>query len=193
MYISGKDDRKDDPINTLYLYKALNATIIDRLNELNKIDSFNFDELFNMIISDIKKCIKDISGAALIISQNNSYLCLNTDNLKILYKDNKDKKDSNEIDIDLNNYKQIETLIWNYKDDALPLSEGNPIKEARLFMWIANLHTYEQLYLYLVRKKEDDPLIAQEIDAVKIISRLISLTFSNNYSNDFVDFLSQKI
>jgi hypothetical protein len=183
--------KRDDPFRMLMAYQNMligTERIIDILKIGEQFDPYKICEDFwpyiQNMLSDVQGClffsltdVKDPDPFQFYF-QNKCESYMNQ------WKDLSSEHQNNILNIVLQVFQddKREVALWNYDKDTEIFVKNSQNKIAMSISWLCDLPSDITFFMLLIRNEEKNPLLCHEVQAIKVISRIIGIHLKNTFS-----------
>jgi hypothetical protein len=184
----------DDPLRMAIVYQEQMASLIELISQLNKDQSYDRKKIFNILWPQLELIVKDLAAGLLIGVKNDSIRCLvqksHEDSIKKWEEldEGSNRLIANTVEEVMAN-RSKEVVYWNGDEDTPPKFETDPSKPQYVALsWLCELPQDENLFILLIRNKENRPFLSHEIQVIELTSKLIGWFFNYIITYDLLLF-----
>jgi hypothetical protein len=180
--------RTDNPLRMIFAYQKQIASVVSLMDRLRDGERFDIEDMLNIALDDIHNLVPHLVGTAIIGRADDQFTCHAKTETEPLIMGNW-SNESVEFQAAMNvvsENKETESVIFqNYEKIPTLFAEDFFEKQATSISWLCNLPDYEQLFMVFVRKDKKFPFLSHEIQAIKMLSRIIGshLNYTCAYQN----------
>jgi len=180
--------RADSPFHMIFSYQKQIASVVNLMDKLRDGERFDIQNTLNVVLDDIHNLVPHLVGNAIIGRADDKFTCYAKAEIEPLimsdWSNGSDqfKKAMNVVSED----KKTKSVIFqNYEKIPSLFIDDFFEKQATAVSWLCNLPDYEQLFMIFVRNNKKFPFLSHEIQAIKMLSRIIGSHLNYTHYNGF--------
>jgi len=168
-----KDQNKNaQRLNLLYQERI--ACLTEMMDEIKEQPQYDLSKVFSIVYKCLNEMELHLNGGGIIGINNErlAFLCYQDIDKLENYWEGLIQDQKQQI---INEIVQASKDVhyWNYEQKALPLIKDKPEKIAIAISFLCKHIDDENLYLFVYRNKLKKPLMSDEIQLIKIVSRIL--------------------
>jgi len=156
-------------------YQERIACLTDMMDTIKKKEEYDLDGIFNTVFDALDEMILNLHGGAIIGYKENKITFFTTRNICTPddHWETIDSEEKGRILNQLNSDAAKDVLYWNYEANAPIIINTQTHKLAIAISFLCKHADDENLFMIVYRNVLKKPLLSDEIQLIKIVSRIL--------------------
>lgn len=184
--MKNSDPKLDRAIRRNLEYQEKIACITELMDKLKLENTYDLKEILKNLWPYLDDTISGVMGGAIFGLKDDEIRFYASQNLSSIYWhfSDFDEQSRRLLISTLQNREINDVYCWNYEEHAPAFMEGSPEKYAIIISNLCEHHNGERIFMFVIRNVEKKPFIMEEIQTIKMISRIVGMHINYLFTYD---------
>jgi len=177
------------------LYQERIACLTEIMDQLKDMDQYDLSLIFSIVWQELNEMIVFLTGGAIFGIKEDVLSFLATQNIQIPvnYWEKLAEQSKKLVINSLKSEDAKNVLFWNYEKDSPNLINDQSDQHAVSISFLCRQADDEDLYMLLFRNVSNQPFLSDEIQFIKIVSRIIGWHLNYEFTYQLLLYHCKKI
>jgi hypothetical protein len=194
-----KQDNTDDRIKNAQrinlLYQERIACLVETMDNLKEMDQYDISHVFMLVWQKLNEMMLSFSGGGIFGIKEKTLTFYASQRMSEPQKHWQSLSESSKQQLldSLESYAAKDVLFWNYEHNAPHLIDNRPEQLSFSISLLCNHPDDEELFMFLFRDTPKKPLMSDDIQLVKIVSRIMGWHMNYEFTYQLLLYHCKKI